>query len=600
MVGLDEATSALDPTSRILVFEALKRWRKNKTTIVITHDLSQIESGDFVYVLKGGDVVEQGFRSDLEGGLTGEEEEEDSLNVGAFREMMEIQQRTGGFLPEKSPLEPGFLPSADDHALVGNDDDEEEQDEDEDPEPMFNVTVNMKHQSLARPAMRPLTLGNWMFDVVADLTSATTTKAAVAVPTPSVAGAAGAGGGRVGRDLTRRVSRFVPIAVEAFTGSIGERERKRRPSSIQVLPCSSSSSPSAAGSGGMMTPGVVVPPEAYTVASRRFSLQFTPTSPTFGGWSWREGSTSAGAGVASECDDDDEEEEEMYESEKKVVEMSGSRAVGNRGGKMVVRKRWDEEKMVPLVSVKVDSKKVVASTEQQDSPIDRPSFWAVVREVFPTIPYKPLLFLGLFTCLASGAVTPVFSFLLSRLQVEVSMGAKDVSTINFFGGLVLGITALDGLLMGLKYFIMETSGNAWVFQIRKRAFSNVLLQDKKWFDRDDNAGVKIVQTLVKDGDDARNLVSVVMGQGCVVFSMLCVGLLWAMVKGWQLTLAGMAMAPVFAGVMALQAALVGRCEIRNKRAREEVAKGYYDVSVFIFIFFVLFEGVRDVDGFFFF
>jgi hypothetical protein len=39
----DEATSALDPTSRILAFEALKRWRKNRTTIVITHDLSQIE-----------------------------------------------------------------------------------------------------------------------------------------------------------------------------------------------------------------------------------------------------------------------------------------------------------------------------------------------------------------------------------------------------------------------------------------------------------------------------------------------------------------------------------------------------------------------------
>jgi len=33
---LDEATSALDSTPRILVFEALKRWRKNKITIIIT------------------------------------------------------------------------------------------------------------------------------------------------------------------------------------------------------------------------------------------------------------------------------------------------------------------------------------------------------------------------------------------------------------------------------------------------------------------------------------------------------------------------------------------------------------------------------------
>lgn len=62
---VDEATSALDATSRILVFEAIKRWRKNRTTIVITHDLSQIQNEDFLYLMKDGRVVEQGFRSDL-------------------------------------------------------------------------------------------------------------------------------------------------------------------------------------------------------------------------------------------------------------------------------------------------------------------------------------------------------------------------------------------------------------------------------------------------------------------------------------------------------------------------------------------------------
>lgn len=62
---LDEATSALDATSRVVVFENMKRWRKNKTTIVITHDLSQIIPDDFVYVMSNGVVAEQGFRSDL-------------------------------------------------------------------------------------------------------------------------------------------------------------------------------------------------------------------------------------------------------------------------------------------------------------------------------------------------------------------------------------------------------------------------------------------------------------------------------------------------------------------------------------------------------
>jgi ATP-binding cassette subfamily B (MDR/TAP) protein 1 len=124
----------------------------------------------------------------------------------------------------------------------------------------------------------------------------------------------------------------------------------------------------------------------------------------------------------------------------------------------------------------------------------------------------------------------------------VSTGAHNVSTINFFGAIVLGIAALDGLLMGLKYFIMETEGNAWVLRIRRQGFANVLAQDKKWFDKGENGGVRLVQKLVKDGDDAGNLVVLIMGQGCVVIAMVGMGLVWVMVRGWQLTLVGMAVA----------------------------------------------------------
>ncbi|TFK85452.1 hypothetical protein K466DRAFT_622210 [Polyporus arcularius HHB13444] len=55
-----------------------------------------------------------------------------------------------------------------------------------------------------------------------------------------------------------------------------------------------------------------------------------------------------------------------------------------------------------------------------------------------------------------------------------------------------------------------------------------------------------------------------------------VGLIWALARGWQLTLVGFAIAPVFADVMAPQSNLVSKCEVHNKRAREEVAKQYYD------------------------
>ena len=63
---IDEGTSALDYISRTMVMQSLRQWRKSKTTILITHDISQIEKNDFVYVMEEGCVVQEGFRHALE------------------------------------------------------------------------------------------------------------------------------------------------------------------------------------------------------------------------------------------------------------------------------------------------------------------------------------------------------------------------------------------------------------------------------------------------------------------------------------------------------------------------------------------------------
>ena len=81
----------------------------------------------------------------------------------------------------------------------------------------------------------------------------------------------------------------------------------------------------------------------------------------------------------------------------------------------------------------------------------------------------------------------------------------------------------------------------------------------------------------KDGDDAGTLISVVLGQLTVVFAMLSVGMVWALTQGWQLALVGFAIAPVFAAAMIFLGGVVSKCELRTKRAAEEVAKSYYEV-----------------------
>ena len=63
---LDEATSALDNKSEQIVQKALDNISKmNITTIIIAHRLSTIKNSDLIYVLKNGNILEQGNHEEL-------------------------------------------------------------------------------------------------------------------------------------------------------------------------------------------------------------------------------------------------------------------------------------------------------------------------------------------------------------------------------------------------------------------------------------------------------------------------------------------------------------------------------------------------------
>ena len=62
----DEATSALDKKSADIILRSIRKWRRNKTTIIITHDLSQILPDDYVHVMDNGRSIQEGYRAALE------------------------------------------------------------------------------------------------------------------------------------------------------------------------------------------------------------------------------------------------------------------------------------------------------------------------------------------------------------------------------------------------------------------------------------------------------------------------------------------------------------------------------------------------------
>ncbi|KJA23691.1 hypothetical protein HYPSUDRAFT_201126 [Hypholoma sublateritium FD-334 SS-4] len=579
---LDEATSALDPPARALVGAALRRARAGRTTVVVTHDLGGIEAGDFVYVMRAGRVVEGGFARDLMGA------------GGVLRGMVDVQGGgAAGELQAEGAEGDEVGEERDREEVVVQEDSEDEED-------------------AAR--RRPPTFGPWMLDVVADLTGANgrATPSAWAPPRRALAPSPAppsvmysSSYSSLERSSSEHSASVYPPAYSPSPSAEHDQDQaqyhadapspaprllakpppaltrhKRRPTSIQIV-VPGSTSPYAPPAGGYpgTYPGAPYGADAPrgARASRRLSLPFTPTSAAstlVGGAAWKKDEKGS-----EEWAEDDWEKE--FGKEKSAMERSGAKARAGRGGRE--RRAWGAEGVVVEKPKKRRwARKGAATvdiTPQEDTGDAPPPFWALARAVLPTLPDRPLLALGVLASLLSGATTPVFSFLLSQLLFAVSTGAHDAAAINAAGARVLAAAAADGALLGAKYFLMETAGMRWTTALRARAFARVLRQDMRWFDDPRHSAVRIAQVVVRDGDDARNLVAVVLAQGCVVGAMLGVGLVWAVVRGWQLTLAGFAIAPVFAGVMAVQTRLVARCEVRNKRAREEVARGYYETII---------------------
>jgi ABC-type multidrug transport system fused ATPase/permease subunit len=62
---LDEPTSSLDAISEEIVFDALRKLREGRTTIVIAHRLSTVRDADSILVLDGGRISAQGRHDEL-------------------------------------------------------------------------------------------------------------------------------------------------------------------------------------------------------------------------------------------------------------------------------------------------------------------------------------------------------------------------------------------------------------------------------------------------------------------------------------------------------------------------------------------------------
>lgn len=502
----DEATSALDALSRVAVFENIKSWRQNRTTIVITHDLSQIVSDDFVYVMKDGIVAEQGFRSDLMrqtpqhgadwgifAGMAAEQAIEplppkisvEEMDIGLAEEMLEYEERMAS--------RPGSILRATTPSLMG------------------------RPQSLA------------YFDILEEYSKGTRFSTL---------------DGRKALDGKKEDSRGVSTAAKRQRPmSMAQKRLSRAPSELHRAR-SSTSLAYARGSRVSVAEPYSRPGSRM---SRQLSFEGTPYST----------------------------------ARKSMVHASPIyRPASQRYSAWMQKGNDDEDLKFPTdvdiitTTSDLDSQKVIAKKDQLGP---TPGIMRILLSNLPLLPRKWLFVIGLLGSLGHGVSTPIWSSQLTGLMQIVAGGGIDPS-LTKKALTVLGISAAQALANYAQVAALQNVSAHWTSQIRVAAYAKVLAQDKAFFDESRNAPSQLVQHLIKDADDMRTLVSQIAGKFVVFVSMLSLGIIWAMVIQWKLTLVGLAIAPVYGAIVVLNEILVGRAESTNKLTRDSVAKLFYEVS----------------------
>lgn len=446
----DEATSALDATSRIQVFEAVKRWRKNRMTICITHDLSQIQPEDFIYVMKDGRMTEQGFHADLW-----------RKDGSEFGRMATMQAHTP-------------LPLQDKVQWNAADDAEEILDFLDACGDSEAITEIARNRNSIMSTSRPISTS-----YLAYLNYATDPDKRTLMDSP-------------GARMSKRNSYFGDEVVNVLATPPRVIDRADSHLSVRSIP-------------GLV--GSPERPRPTTMISRRSLITIH----------------------------------------------------GNRKSRVIIP---DADQFS------------ISEHGDIEPPVNSASLIYLYRTYLSAVPGKYLMVIGMIFALGQGALTPVWSKYIAVLMAEVSTHANGTSTTTSVQ--VICITLANSITTGATFLFLEIAAANWAKRLRTVVFESILIQDQGWFDRPENSPNWLVQRIMKDVEDMKVLVGTILSRIATITVMIGLGIIWAMVVDWHLTLVGLGIGPIFAIASVIQTKVSAHYEARNKVAREQVAKTFYE------------------------
>lgn len=246
------------------------------------------------------------------------------------------------------------------------------------------------------------------------------------------------------------------------------------------------------------------------------------------------------------------------------------------------KRRLESRRGIAMVKASFENQDLENAEPEMKSEDERPDLTpilTIIKKMYQTVDQKVILFLGVLFSVLNGAVNPIFSYTFSKLLSGIVPQDDDVGSPHYllkWSLIVIFLALFDGVSTFLKEFLLHYSSEIWIVSLRKRAFSAISQQGISWFGEKTNNPAEVSALLLNDSRDLRSLVSqfLVIISTAVVLANL--GLIWALVCGWKLSLVCISLVPAFILTSGLYAGLLQSSENEYKNAVAELENQIYE------------------------
>ncbi|KAJ0042730.1 hypothetical protein Pint_19367 [Pistacia integerrima] len=182
--------------------------------------------------------------------------------------------------------------------------------------------------------------------------------------------------------------------------------------------------------------------------------------------------------------------------------------------------------------------------------------------------------LGCLSAILSGAVQPVYSFIIgSMVNVFFLKDRNEIKEKTKFYALCLIGLALFSFLVNLsQHYYFAYMGECLTKRIRERMLSKMLTFEVGWFDQDENSSGAICSRLAKDANVGRSLVGDRMSLLVQTVSAVSIAFALGLVIAWRLALVMIAVQPLLIVCFYSKKALLKNMSNKAIKAQEESSK----------------------------